>query len=449
MGPGAEGLLLFTGDGLDRSDDRRRGRGRGFAARSVRDAGRGARRGLRRVGNYAAAGAWSARRWNCRWCSRRIRGWSEPHRCGAADARSEPHGDERGAGAGRERRIGSSGGRRARQVARGARDRKRRHEDQRMTNAKPRRESLYEKHESSLLEGPAGLSRAQLLHVVPGDARSSSRRSRDGRSRRPRLPCPARAASVLDQPGTVGRVGGEISPYTLEALGHRLPAGRSRRAVRRRTRRNAAWAAARREARLGVCMEIVDRLDEGIFETAQAVQHTAAQSGPMSYAGSGTNALDRGVEALAYAEAAMTRRAARSALGAPLRFRPRSGCASVIGSCRAASRLLYLRDVPDLERISGDVREPRDRQCGDREAAPDGRAADGGLPCAFAVRCSPRRAIRRTSSRCASIRSKRRWARSRLAPADGDRGFHGKCALRRLGRGQCASGPLLSRKRRA
>ena len=53
-------------------------------------------------------------------------------------------------------------------------------------------------------------------------------------------------------------------------------------------------------------MEIVDRLYDGVFATAQAVMHTAGQSGPMSYAGSGTNALDRGVEALAYAHPAMT-----------------------------------------------------------------------------------------------------------------------------------------------
>ena len=67
----------------------------------------------------------------------------------------------------------------------------------------------------------------------------------------------------------------------------------------------AAWAAASPRARLGTCMEIVDRLYDGVFETAQAVMHTAGQSAPMSYAGSGTNALDRGVEALAYAQAAM------------------------------------------------------------------------------------------------------------------------------------------------
>jgi phenylacetic acid degradation protein paaN len=52
-------------------------------------------------------------------------------------------------------------------------------------------------------------------------------------------------------------------------------------------------------------MEIVDRLYDGIFESAQAVMHTAGQSAPMSYAGSGTNALDRGVEALAYARQAL------------------------------------------------------------------------------------------------------------------------------------------------
>ncbi len=65
------------------------------------------------------------------------------------------------------------------------------------------------------------------------------------------------------------------------------------------------WAAATPRERLGVCMEIVDRLYDRVFESAPAVMHTAGQSELMSYAGSGTNALDRGVEALAYAHAAM------------------------------------------------------------------------------------------------------------------------------------------------
>ncbi len=109
----------------------------------------------------------------------------------------------------------------------------------------------------------------------------------------------------LDQPGTIGRIGGEISPYTLEPLGIDYPLADPDVLFESARKSMGPWAAAAPQARLGVCMEIVDRLYGDVFETAQAVMHTAGQSGPMSYAGSGTNALDRGVEALAYAHAAM------------------------------------------------------------------------------------------------------------------------------------------------
>jgi phenylacetic acid degradation protein paaN len=110
---------------------------------------------------------------------------------------------------------------------------------------------------------------------------------------------------ALDQPGTIDRIGGEVSPYTLEPLGIDYP--RADIDVLFAAAREAMpkWATATPQVRLGVCMEIVDRLYDRIFESAQAVMHTAGQSGPMSYAGSGTNALDRGVEALAFAHAAM------------------------------------------------------------------------------------------------------------------------------------------------
>jgi phenylacetic acid degradation protein paaN len=110
----------------------------------------------------------------------------------------------------------------------------------------------------------------------------------------------------LDQPGTVNRVAGEVSPYTLEPLGIDYPRADIDALFAAARCAMPAWAAAPAQARLGVCMEIVDRLYENVFESAQAVMHTAGQSGPMSYAGSGTNALDRGVEALAYAYAAMS-----------------------------------------------------------------------------------------------------------------------------------------------
>ena len=110
----------------------------------------------------------------------------------------------------------------------------------------------------------------------------------------------------LDQPGTAGPVSAEVSPYTLEPLGIAYPRADIDALFAAARSAMPAWAAATPQARLGVCMEIVDRLYENVFEMAQAVMHTAGQSGPMSYAGSGTNALDRGVEALAYAQAAMS-----------------------------------------------------------------------------------------------------------------------------------------------
>ncbi|HEX5651114.1 MAG TPA: phenylacetic acid degradation protein PaaN [Steroidobacteraceae bacterium] len=109
----------------------------------------------------------------------------------------------------------------------------------------------------------------------------------------------------LEQPGTVARIGHEVSPYTQDPLGIDYPCADVDALFTAASDAIGAWATASPHARLGVCMEIVDRLYDRTFEIAQAVMHTAGQSGPMSYAGSGTNALDRGVEALAYAHEAM------------------------------------------------------------------------------------------------------------------------------------------------
>lgn len=109
----------------------------------------------------------------------------------------------------------------------------------------------------------------------------------------------------IDQPGTIGYTSGEISPYTGAPLGIEYPLAEIDVLFNAARRSMPAWAAAGARARLGVCMEVIDRLHARVFESAQAVMHTAGQSALMSYAGSGTNALDRGVEALAYAAAAM------------------------------------------------------------------------------------------------------------------------------------------------
>jgi phenylacetic acid degradation protein paaN len=109
----------------------------------------------------------------------------------------------------------------------------------------------------------------------------------------------------LHQPGAAGRLGDELSPYTGEPLGIDYPRAdvdvlfaAARAAMTR-------WADAGPEARIGVCLEIVQAWFAELPVLQHAVMHTAGQSQAMSYAGSGTNALDRGVEAIVYAHQAM------------------------------------------------------------------------------------------------------------------------------------------------
>ena len=113
----------------------------------------------------------------------------------------------------------------------------------------------------------------------------------------------------LEQPGTVGSIGEageEVSPYTGQALGIRYPKadvdllyGAAQNAMQ-------TWSQATPETRIGVLMEVLDVIyREHLFEIAQSVMHTAGQSYNMAYAGSGVNALDRGIEALVHAWQAM------------------------------------------------------------------------------------------------------------------------------------------------
>ncbi len=101
-------------------------------------------------------------------------------------------------------------------------------------------------------------------------------------------------------------VGEEVSPYDQQPLGIRyLEADLDAQFAAARVG-VADWSRASPEARVGVLLEIVDRLyRDDLFEIVQAVMHTTGQSYGMAYAGSGVNALDRAIEALVYAYQAM------------------------------------------------------------------------------------------------------------------------------------------------
>ncbi|MGH8774795.1 MAG: phenylacetic acid degradation protein PaaN [Jiangellaceae bacterium] len=115
----------------------------------------------------------------------------------------------------------------------------------------------------------------------------------------------------LDTPGADGRVATERSPFgpelgvtyprvrpTTESLGALL--GAARRAM-------PAWREAGPAGRTAVCLEILARLHGRIFELANAVQHTSGQAFVMAFQAGGAHALDRALEAVAYAYEEQTR----------------------------------------------------------------------------------------------------------------------------------------------
>jgi len=105
---------------------------------------------------------------------------------------------------------------------------------------------------------------------------------------------------VLGQPGTVGQVGGEISPYGF-GLGVRYPQADLDILLQAAQAAMPAWVKAGPQARAGVCLEILDRLNKRSFELAHAVQHTTGQAFVMAFQAGGPHAQDRGLEAVAYA----------------------------------------------------------------------------------------------------------------------------------------------------
>ncbi|MFK8043029.1 phenylacetic acid degradation protein PaaN [Congregibacter sp.] len=109
----------------------------------------------------------------------------------------------------------------------------------------------------------------------------------------------------LEQPAEIGRLGEERSPYTRELLGISYPKVDVPQLFQAIEQAKPAWASAEPETRLGICLEILERCGDQLFENAHATMHTSGQSYVMAFAGSGANALDRGLEALAYAHKAM------------------------------------------------------------------------------------------------------------------------------------------------
>ena len=118
----------------------------------------------------------------------------------------------------------------------------------------------------------------------------------------------AKLGKPFDLPGhpETHRVGAEESPWGPK-LGVSYPAADAATLVKASLEAAPAWAAASVEKRIGVCLEILVRLNRISFEIAEAVTHTTGQAFGMAFQAGGPHAQDRGLEAVAVAYEEMAR----------------------------------------------------------------------------------------------------------------------------------------------
>jgi phenylacetic acid degradation protein paaN len=110
----------------------------------------------------------------------------------------------------------------------------------------------------------------------------------------------------LGQPGVVGHVSTERSPYGLP-LDITYPRSSPDALIDAATHAATSWAAAGYEARTGVLLEALARINTASFELAHAAMHTTGQAFMMAFQAAGPHAQDRALEAIAYAFDEMAR----------------------------------------------------------------------------------------------------------------------------------------------
>lgn len=101
-------------------------------------------------------------------------------------------------------------------------------------------------------------------------------------------------------------VGGEVSPYG-PALGITYPSAGAETLIAASQAATSLWADASPMVRVGICLEILARLNANSFEMANAVMQTTGQAFAMAFQAGGPHAQDRGLEAVAQAYGEMTR----------------------------------------------------------------------------------------------------------------------------------------------
>ncbi|NND04271.1 MAG: phenylacetic acid degradation protein PaaN [Acidimicrobiia bacterium] len=159
-------------------------------------------------------------------------------------------------------------------------------------------DALYEKHKDTLTRARKTIASREYWSPYPESPRAYGEEapSRGEQAFESRLG----KRFALDQAAHDWSSGGETSAYGRE-LGVVYPATSVASLLDNAAEAAAQWGKAPIRHRSGVCMEILHRLSQNSFEMAHAVMQTTGQSFLMAFQAGGPHALDRGLEAVAYA----------------------------------------------------------------------------------------------------------------------------------------------------
>ena len=162
----------------------------------------------------------------------------------------------------------------------------------------------FEKHEDTLKHAIAAIGSRKYWSAYPDSPRAYS--DEEPAAGEEAFQAQLGRPFELDQPQSGMTGGGEYSPYGVE-LGVTYPKSSVDQLMSAARTATATWGKASPQERAGVCLEILDRLRQNSFEMAHAVMQTTGQPFLMAFQTGGPHALDRGLEAIAYAYAEMTK----------------------------------------------------------------------------------------------------------------------------------------------
>ena len=128
----------------------------------------------------------------------------------------------------------------------------------------------------------------------------------------------------VETPGANGTVSTEQSPYglPLQVQYPRTTESGLDELLAAAQKGMVDWRKGGIETRVGVTLEILDRLHKRVFELANAVQFTSGQAFVMAFQAGGAHALDRALEAVAYAYEEMNRYPAEAVWEKPAKGEP-------------------------------------------------------------------------------------------------------------------------------